>query len=329
MFDSSRCSADKFVSRYANFCGGVCFFSGSRRVGLSTRQAPAALAKAEAESLWKMSVWLAPSDCSQAAYAYWLIAFAHQARFYILWPMATTAFFVWLHRVKWKSLLGQSGSADCSREEKPRNYRATFPSSLGRSCRARYRGAGLFTAILHQSDATAGWHHAGSAIPDVFLHIAIANELTHTVPPQSPVFFGHPLTYHYGMDLVVAMFANATGLGTPDLTLRFVPTLFLALSMLNVFCFSRTWLGSGYFAVLVGFRVFFGEDFSFIPGLLQGVKGDWSMHFFSAPAFFSLFYTNPMLPGVGSFLPVFFVYNATCGNRGAWLFLSAPCYWWH
>ena len=103
-------------------------------------------------------------------------------------------------------------------------------------------------------------------------HIAIANELTHTIPPQAPMFSGHPLTYHYGMDLAAAMFANATGLNTRDLTLRFVPTLFLALSMLSVFCFSRTWLGSGYFAVLAVFLVFFGEDFSFIPGLLLGRK---------------------------------------------------------
>ena len=55
-----------------------------------------------------------------------------------------------------------------------------------------------------------------------------------------PERFG-ALAYHYGMDLVVAMFATATGLNTPDLALRFVPTLFLVLSMLSVFCFSRSW----------------------------------------------------------------------------------------
>jgi hypothetical protein len=101
------------------------------------------------------------------------------------------------------------------------------------------------------------------------------------------------------MDLVVAMFANAAGLNTRDLTLRFVPTLFLALSMLSVFCFSRGWLGSGYFGALVVFLVFFGKDFSFVPGLLQGEKGDWSVKYFSVPTVFSLFYTNPMLPALG------------------------------
>jgi hypothetical protein len=161
-------------------------------------------------------------------------------------------------------------------------------------------------------------------VPDVFLHIAIANELTHTIPPQAPVFSGHPLTYHYGMDLAVAMFANATGLNTRDLTLRFVPTLFLALSTLSVFCFSRCWLGSGYFAVLVVFLVFFGEDFAFIPGLLQGEKGDWSVRYFSVPTVFSLFYTNPMLPGVGLLFAGLFCLQRYLRERGgAWLLLSA------
>ena len=49
-------------------------------------------------------------------------------------------------------------------------------------------------------------------VPDVLLHIAIANELTHTVPPQAPHVSGHLLSYHYGMDVAVAMFAKAPGL---------------------------------------------------------------------------------------------------------------------
>src|SRR6266487_1352576 len=177
-----------------------------------------------------------------------------------------------------------------------------------------------YTNLTRRADGTMRVH----PVPDVFFHIAIANELTHAVPPQSPVFSGQPLTYHYGMDLSVAMFANATGLNTRDLTLRFVPTLFLALSILSVFCFSRCWLGSGYFAVLVVFLVFFGEDFAFIPGLLQGEKGDWSVRYFSVPTVFSLFYTNPMLPGVGLlFAGVFCLQRYLREHGGAWLLLSA------
>jgi hypothetical protein len=91
------------------------------------------------------------------------------------------------------------------------------------------------------------------------------------------------------MDLAVAMFARATGLNARDLTVRFMPTLFVGLSMLSVFCFSRTWLRSGCFGALVVFLVFFGADFSFIPGLLLGEKSDWSLRYFSAPAVVTLF----------------------------------------
>jgi hypothetical protein len=255
---------------------------------------------------------------------YWLIAFAYQARTYVLWPLATIALLVYLHARNWKSRFGHFEKLAPHNEE-----------TVRRSCdRSGLAVAGIvalgitaltilpqhYTNLTRRPDGTMRVR----PIPDVFLHIAIANELTHTVPPQSPVFSGHPLTYHYGMDLTVAMFANATGLNTTDLTLRFVPTLFLALSMLSVFCFSRSWLGSGYFAVLVVFLVFFGEDFSFIPGLLQGEKGDWSVTYFGVPTVFSLFYTNPMLPGVGLlFAGLFCLQRYLQEHGGAWLLLSA------
>jgi hypothetical protein len=127
------------------------------------------------------------------------------------------------------------------------------------------------------------------------------------------------------MDVAVAMFANATHLNTRDLTLRFVPTLFLALSMLSVFCFSRNWLRSGYFGALVVLLVFFGEDFSFIPGLLRGENLDWSLRYFSVPpAVLPLFYTNPILPAVGLlFAGLFSLQRYLQERNGAWLFLTA------
>jgi hypothetical protein len=256
--------------------------------------------------------------------AYWLIAFTHQARLYVLWPLATTALFVYLHAGRWKSLLPQSAKLAPLDEESPSR-------SCERSSLALVGVVALGVAVLallpqHYTNLTRRPDGTMRVrpIPDVFLHIAIANELTHTVPPQSPVFSGYPLTYHYGMDLAVAMFANATGLNTRDLTLRFVPTLFLALSMLSVFCFSRSWLGSGYFGVLVVFLVFFGEDFAFVPGLLQGENGDWSVRYFSVPTVWSLFYTNPMLPGVGLLFAGLFCLQRYLRERdGVWLLLSA------
>ncbi len=256
--------------------------------------------------------------------AYWLIAFAHQAHLYVLWPLATTAVFVLLHGRKWKSLLRQSAKVaplDQGTVRRPCDRSGLAVAgvvALGVTVLAVLPQ--YYTNLTRRADGTMRVH----PVPDVFFHIAIANELTHAVPPQSPVFSGQPLTYHYGMDLSVAMFANATGLNTRDLTLRFVPTLFLALSILSVFCFSRCWLGSGYFAVLVVFLVFFGEDFAFIPGLLQGEKTDWSVRYFSVPTVFSLFYTNPMLPGVGLLFAGLFCLQRYLRERGgAWLLLSA------
>ncbi len=255
---------------------------------------------------------------------YWLIAVAHQAHLYILWPLATTAVFVLVHGDKWKALLRQFAMVAKLDEQTVRRPRDSSGLAVAGVIALGVMMLAIlpqyYTNLTRRADRTMRVH----PVPDVFLHIAIANELTHSVPPQSPIFSRRPLTYHYGMDLSVAMFANATGLNTCDLTLRFVPTLFLALSILSVFCFSRCWLGSGYFAVLVVFLVFFGEDFAFIPGLLQGEKGDWSVRYFSVPTVFSLFYTNPMLPGVGLlFAGVFCLQRYLREHGGAWLLLSA------
>jgi hypothetical protein len=126
------------------------------------------------------------------------------------------------------------------------------------------------------------------------------------------------------MDLAVAVFARSTGLNTRDLTVRFIPTLFVNLSMLSVFCFSRKWLRSGYFGALVVFLVFFGADFSFIPGLLLGEKGDWSLRYFSAPAVVTLFFTNPILPGLGVLFAGLFCLDSYIRERSrAWLLLTA------
>ncbi len=246
---------------------------------------------------------------------YWLMTFGHQGRFYFVWPLIAAGVWVWMHTSKRKSLLS-SGSATPSRD------RSTLVLAgvliLGIIALAFFPA--YYTNFTWQSDGTMRVY----PISDFLFHIAIANELTHTVPPQAPVFAGHPLSYHYGMDLAVAMFAKATGLNVRDLTVRFMPTLFVGLSMLSVFCFSRKWLRSGYFGALVVFLVFFGADFSFIPGLLLGEKGDWSLRYFSAPAVVTLFYANPILPGVGVLFAGLFFLNCYIRERSrAWLFLVA------
>ena len=95
------------------------------------------------------------------------------------------------------------------------------------------------------------------------------------------------------------MFSSIPGLDVTNLTFRFIPSLFYILTLLSIFCFSRLWLASEYGAALLAFLVFFGEDLSFLPGLLQSSSSDWSAHYFRVPATFSLFSINPMLPALG------------------------------
>jgi len=259
-----------------------------------------------------------------SGFVYWLMTFAHQGRFYLLWPLTVAGIGVWLLTSKRKSRLSNSASLE--------------PLSQGSATPSRDRSTLVLAGVLvlaiialaflplYYTNFT--WQPDGTMrvfpVSDVLFHIAIANELTHTVPPQAPLFAGHTLSYHYGMDLAVAMFARATGLNVRDLIVRFMPTLFVGLSMLSVFCFSRNWLRSGYFGALVVFLVFFGADFSFIPGLLLGEKGDWSLRYFSAPAVVTLFYFNPILPGLGVLFGGLFCLDRYMHERSrAWLFLAA------
>ena len=255
---------------------------------------------------------------------YWVMTFAHQGRFYCVWPLIAAGACVWLRSSKRKSFLSNSSNFEpvAQGSATPSRDRSTFVLAgvlvLGIIALAFFPL--YYTNFTSQPDGAMRVY----PVPDLLFHIAIANELTHTVPPQAPVFSGHPLSYHYGMDLAVAMFARATGLNIRDLTVRFVPTLFVGLSMLSVFCFSRNWLRSGYFAALVVFLVFFGADFSFIPGLLLGEKGDWSLRYFSAPAVVTLFFTNPILPGLGVLFAGLFCLDSYMRERSrAWLLLTA------
>ena len=254
---------------------------------------------------------------------YWLVGFAHQARFYLVWPLATAVIFVWLHARKPSSLLRGSVAVpphDHSVELSRDRSTLVFAGVVALGVVVLAFLPFYYTNLTPRTDGTMRAY----PVPDVLVHIAIANELTHTIPPQVPHFSGHPLSYHYGMDVAVAMFANVTRLNTYDLTLRFVSTLFLALSMLSVFCFSRNWLQSGYFAALAVFLVFFGEDLSFIPGLLRGENLDWSLRYFSVPpAVLPLFYTNPILPGMGLlFAGLFSLQHYLEERNWAWLFLT-------
>jgi hypothetical protein len=170
---------------------------------------------------------------------------------------------------------------------------------------------------------TPGGGLAVYATPDATLHLAIANELTHTIPPQNPFIPGHSLNYHYGMHLLAAMLA-VPGLGTTDLTLRYVPLLGMSLLVLACFCCGRRWLGGEGAGLLWALLVVLGEDWSFVPGLLLKAPQIWAVHFFGMPTSSSLFMVNPMLSGLALLIAAlccFERYFAT--DRRGWLVASA------
>jgi hypothetical protein len=161
-------------------------------------------------------------------------------------------------------------------------------------------------------------------LPDLIMHLAIANELTHAIPPQAPFLAGLPLNYHCGMDLLAAMLSNCAGIGVPDLVVRFLPTFFVTTSVLAVYCCARAWLASHWLALLTCFLVLFGEDFSFIPGVLLGGETIWSAQFFAVPTIFSLYYMNPMLPALaGLFTGLYCLQRYTVEGAKPWLLFAA------
>src|SRR3954466_12145224 len=59
---------------------------------------------------------------------YWLMTFAHQGRFYLVWPLITAGVCVWLYSTKRKSLSSNSASFEplSQRSEPPWRDRSTL-----------------------------------------------------------------------------------------------------------------------------------------------------------------------------------------------------------
>lgn len=148
----------------------------------------------------------------------------------------------------------------------------------------------------------AGGRLSFSFLADPVLHLAFANELTHSIPPQDPLLPGQMTPYHHGMDLLAAAFSRGAGLATTDVVVRFLPTLFSTVTLLAAFCFARTWVASSGAALISATLVVFGEDFSFLPGLWFRSPEPWAPLYFGVPTVVSLFLMNPMLPALGVLL---------------------------
>lgn len=243
---------------------------------------------------------------------YWISAFLAIPGVFVLWPVVATVTYFYRQR-----------------DIRPHIRAFHLPLDLSHLLLIGTIVLGLiplFSTPIYYRDYALAPHGTMTftGFPDSILHLSIANELTHSIPPQVPFLAGTSLRYHYGMDLVAAMISNTFGLSTLDLTVRFLPTLFLIEAMLSVVCFSRACVRSNYWAVLITFLVFFGEDFSFIPGLVLGSQADWSAGFFGVPTTFSLYFINPMLPGLGIlFTGLFCLLNYCRRETRLWLVLTA------
>jgi hypothetical protein len=146
--------------------------------------------------------------------------------------------------------------------------------------------------------ALEGGSTSFASVPDAVFHLSVARELERAVPPDVPWLDGVPLSYHYGADLVAASLSSLAGVSIVDATMRFLPGLFLVELVLAAFVFTRAWLGSGPVAVLAAALIVLGEDLSFVPGALMGEHSTWSVVFFGVPSAYSLYFFNPMLPGL-------------------------------
>ena len=123
--------------------------------------------------------------------AYWLITYAHETRFFFLWPIGTGALFVWLYASKTKVWRDSPKPGSLSTEG------AVVLGDRSGVALAGVIALGIIVLAFlpfYYANLTAradGTMYA-YPVPDVVLHIAIANELTHTIPPQAPHFLQFP-----------------------------------------------------------------------------------------------------------------------------------------
>jgi hypothetical protein len=163
--------------------------------------------------------------------------------------------------------------------------------------------AGLLLMPVHALDFTLepgrGMHLV--APPDGTLHTAIAAEVARNVPPINPFLGDQRLVYHYSTELTAAVFCKFLALPPASVSLRLLPTLYVALAVLAVFAFVKRLTGSRAVALVTPLLVLLGEDFSYFPGLWKGSSGGWAGEYFSSPSVFGLYFVNPNLPAVAAF----------------------------
>jgi hypothetical protein len=218
---------------------------------------------------------------------YWFLLLAGAPWLIVVWVLAAAAF---------------TGRRGARRRQTPRDTRPAFRRE--HALLAAVIGA-TFAMLILLPDYWRNFSERpdGSlrvlAFDDVVFHVSLTRELTHTVPPEVPYLSGTTLTYHYGMDLVGAMLAKFAGLNVLDVTVRFLPMLFLVMTALATYSFARAWLRSALAAALATSLVLLGEDLSFLFGYFKHSHTYWLVQYFEVPAIFSFFSFNPNLISVG------------------------------
>ncbi len=94
---------------------------------------------------------------------------------------------------------------------------------------------------------------------DGFLRIAIIHELSHSFPPQLPIAAGHPLGYHFGMDLFFSLFSRYGHLDIFDISHRLGLTFLAFLFFLNLILLLKTLLKDNRAIVFGSIYLLFGS----------------------------------------------------------------------
>jgi hypothetical protein len=161
---------------------------------------------------------------------------------------------------------------------------------------------------------------------EIVQHISLAAELTHTFPPQVPFLAGQSLNYNLGMDIVTAVLSHYGGLAIVDLVVRFCPTMFITIDLLAVFCLARRFVGSGEAGVAAAALAVLGEDFSFVPGILQRSGNIWSGLYFRAPTVIQLYTGNTMVAAHGLlFTSLLSLQHSLADRRWRWVVTASIC----
>jgi hypothetical protein len=244
---------------------------------------------------------------------FWFVMYVHRPSLFWTYPFASLAVFLYRARRSRPTLLREGVALDGS-----------HGLLFGLIILAVAPLAVLPAYYRNLANRANGGLSFSTCDPDVGFHLSIANELSHSIPPEVPFFAGRPLAYHCGMDLVTALLNQSAGLNVLDLTVRFVPTLYVAITVLAVFCFARAWFQSGYWAVLTAFLIMLAEDFSFVPGILQGSPSSWSKSYFGVPTTFSLYYVNAILPAQALlFAGLYSLLQYSRTDKRIWLVLTS------